>query len=195
VIPKTLSMNVPRWAQFAATFVAGALVATLAFAEIGPIRLHPPGRDSISTTRVEQVTDNGPAAGPQASAAAGPGASGPGTAQALAKSGLKCQAGANGGSTDVGVTGSTIKLATTEVESGIGAAFLGQVEQNTRGRPAYFPQRKLELGAAVASQRSQNVAGEALGMHTNKGRSVLSKGAAKVATDQRDRFILRSTAG
>lgn len=128
MIPKTLSVKVPRWAQFAATFVAGALVATLAFAEIGPIRLHPPGQDSISTSRVEQVTDNGQAAGPQASAAAGPAAAGPGGAQALAKSGLKCQAGANGGSTDVGVTGSTIKLATTEVESGIGAAFLGQVK-------------------------------------------------------------------
>ena len=43
------------------------------------------------------------------------------------RKGLSCAAGKNGGATDDGVTGSEIKLATTVVESGTGAAFLGEV--------------------------------------------------------------------
>ena len=39
--------------------------------------------------------------------------------------GYKCEAGRNGGATDVGVTGGEIKLASTLAESGIGASFLG----------------------------------------------------------------------
>jgi ABC-type branched-subunit amino acid transport system substrate-binding protein len=39
--------------------------------------------------------------------------------------GLFCVAGRNGGATDVGVTGTKIRLASTMVQSGIGASFLG----------------------------------------------------------------------
>jgi ABC-type branched-subunit amino acid transport system substrate-binding protein len=41
--------------------------------------------------------------------------------------GLSCAAGKNGGGTDTGVSGSSIKLASTVVESGIGESFLGDV--------------------------------------------------------------------
>ena len=41
--------------------------------------------------------------------------------------GVSCAAGRNGGSTDRGVSGSTIKLGATIVSSGIGASFLGPV--------------------------------------------------------------------
>lgn len=41
--------------------------------------------------------------------------------------GLACARGRNGGATDVGVTGGSIKLAATVVKSGIGASFLGEV--------------------------------------------------------------------
>lgn len=40
--------------------------------------------------------------------------------------GLECAPGRNGGATDVGVTGTRIRLASTMVQSGIGASFLGQ---------------------------------------------------------------------
>lgn len=40
---------------------------------------------------------------------------------------LQCAAGANGGATAPGVTGSSIKLGATVVESGIGSSFLGDV--------------------------------------------------------------------
>jgi ABC-type branched-subunit amino acid transport system substrate-binding protein len=42
--------------------------------------------------------------------------------------GLMCAAGRNGGKTDTGVTATSIKLATTTVQSGIGSAFLGDVK-------------------------------------------------------------------
>lgn len=45
-----------------------------------------------------------------------------------ASGGLQCARGKNGGATDKGVTATHIKLATTVVRSGIGAAFLGDVQ-------------------------------------------------------------------
>lgn len=50
----------------------------------------------------------------------------PGAAQ-QAGSNLACAAGRNGGSTDTGVSGTSIKLGATVVDSGIGAAFLSDV--------------------------------------------------------------------
>lgn len=56
------------------------------------------------------------------SAAAGPGGATGGTATA---GNLECKAGRNGGATDTGVTGKSIRIASTHVLSGIGASFLG----------------------------------------------------------------------
>lgn len=56
--------------------------------------------------------------------------------------GFQCAAGLNGGATDVGVTGTQIRLASTLAESGVGASFLGDAhyamdaviaEQNSKG--------------------------------------------------------------
>jgi ABC-type branched-subunit amino acid transport system substrate-binding protein len=57
------------------------------------------------------------ATGPASSSGSGGGAPG--------ATGAACQAGANGGATDRGVTGNRIKLAATNVRSGIGSSFLG----------------------------------------------------------------------
>lgn len=52
----------------------------------------------------------------------------PGTASVpAARPGLQCTAGANGGSTDRGVSATSITLGATVVQTGIGASFLGQV--------------------------------------------------------------------
>jgi branched-chain amino acid transport system substrate-binding protein len=45
----------------------------------------------------------------------------------VTKQGQECAPGKNGGSTDTGVSGDSIKLGATVVESGIGASFLGDV--------------------------------------------------------------------
>jgi ABC-type branched-subunit amino acid transport system substrate-binding protein len=95
------------------------------------------------------ASDTGPAAGEastadpvagDAAAAAtagqsgtgGPAAAGPGGRAGAATGGqgaragaAACKPGANGGATDVGVTGDRIKLAATNVRSGVGSSFLG----------------------------------------------------------------------
>lgn len=65
----------------------------------------------------EGLADAGPSGGSEG------GASGPG--QKTSTSNLECKAGRNGGATDVGVTGKSIKVASTHVLSGLGASFLG----------------------------------------------------------------------
>ncbi|HVF73770.1 MAG TPA: ABC transporter substrate-binding protein [Acidimicrobiales bacterium] len=58
-------------------------------------------------------------------AAGGGGGTGPGAV--AAKPGQACEAGRNGGNTDVGVTGNRVKLAATIVNDGPGASFLAPV--------------------------------------------------------------------
>ncbi|MHB8450967.1 MAG: ABC transporter substrate-binding protein [Mycobacteriales bacterium] len=59
---------------------------------------------------------------------AGGGAAGTGAAGPLSQpAGLACAAGRNGGATDVGVSAGAIKLASTVVDDGPGASFLGPV--------------------------------------------------------------------
>jgi len=74
---------------------------------------------------------NGADASSQSGGAQNPAVSGGGGgSQAVAAGGksLKCAAGQNGGSTDTGVSGNEIKLASTVVKHGIGTSFLGDVE-------------------------------------------------------------------
>ncbi|MFA5891034.1 MAG: ABC transporter substrate-binding protein [Actinomycetota bacterium] len=64
---------------------------------------------------------------------------------------LECESGRNGGATAPGVTGDSIKMATTVVHSGIGAAFLGEVEygmeavRNAVNREGGICGRQLEI--------------------------------------------------
>jgi ABC-type branched-subunit amino acid transport system substrate-binding protein len=67
---------------------------------------------------------SGPAS-PQGGAPVG--GSGPAAPLPASKPGLECARGRNGGSTDTGVTGTSIKLGATVVKSGIGASFLKEV--------------------------------------------------------------------
>lgn len=63
--------------------------------------------------------------GPSTGPVTGPVAGQPGGAQAANPSSFQCAPGRNGGATDVGVTATSINLASTLAESGIGASFLG----------------------------------------------------------------------
>jgi branched-chain amino acid transport system substrate-binding protein len=63
------------------------------------------------------------------SSTGGSGANGGSNAAAAKQNGpVSCGVGHNGGATDTGVTGNQIKLAATVVKSGVGAAFLSDVE-------------------------------------------------------------------
>jgi ABC-type branched-subunit amino acid transport system substrate-binding protein len=89
----------------------------------------------------------GTAAGAAGSVAAGGGGGAAGAAAAQ----HQCAAGRNGGATDTGVTATSIKLASTVVESGIGEIFLGDVrfgmiaEANAVNRAGGVCGRKLDL--------------------------------------------------
>lgn len=66
------------------------------------------------------------------------------------KPGLTCAAGSNGGSTDVGISGSSIKLGATVVETGIGSAFLGEVRHAMESI-----KNKVNRGGGVCGRRLQ----------------------------------------
>ncbi|MDQ1437257.1 MAG: hypothetical protein QOK43_886 [Acidimicrobiaceae bacterium] len=88
----------------------------------------PSGDPSLDPTQ----TANDPTAPIDPSAPADPSkravkGTGPSGSSAAAAKGLECAAGKNGGETDVGVTGSAIKLASTIVADGPGASFLSPV--------------------------------------------------------------------
>jgi ABC-type branched-subunit amino acid transport system substrate-binding protein len=125
-----------RW-KYVAVFVAGALVGALSAVEVVPNFTGVAGE----TPEGEVLTDDGLVDGAQDTTVAQTGSAGtrgesvndPGTPTAAgaplpsSRPGLECAPGKNGGSTDRGVTGSEIEMATTVAESGIGAAFLGEV--------------------------------------------------------------------
>jgi ABC-type branched-subunit amino acid transport system substrate-binding protein len=114
--------------RIAAAFVAGAVLGAFSVVQVT--------RD-ITTSSVAQQGDDGrpidngtstPGAPlPGATNGTAPGAPGPGSTLPT-RAGLACARGQNGGETDTGVTGTEIKMATTVVRSGIGAAFLGDVQ-------------------------------------------------------------------
>jgi ABC-type branched-subunit amino acid transport system substrate-binding protein len=112
--------------KIAAAFVFGAIFGAFTVAQIAP--------NATTTTAA-----GGPAPGQTTGAAnptVGP-TGGPSSPGALptgggvlppTQAGLQCAVGRNGGATDKGVTANSIKMATTVVRSGIGAAFLGDVQ-------------------------------------------------------------------
>jgi ABC-type branched-subunit amino acid transport system substrate-binding protein len=108
-------------------FVAGAIFGAITVAQVAP---------NLTTS----VAQTGPGTGPTTASSSGPlptSSGGPlipgttptsGSVLPPAPPGVTCAAGRNGGATDTGVTATQIKLATTVVRSGIGAAFLGDVQ-------------------------------------------------------------------
>jgi ABC-type branched-subunit amino acid transport system substrate-binding protein len=110
-----------------AIFVAGALIGALSVAELAPNYRAAGNRQAADGSINEGGIGNGPssATSPEALASA-TATSGLGSLAAR-NAGLACAPGRNGGATDQGVTGNSIKLATTVVESGIGRSFLRDV--------------------------------------------------------------------
>ncbi len=109
------------WPQLALIAVLVAAASSVSFS---------PGRKASTRTEVlAGTTGSGSAQGalPQPGATLG-GARTPRTGSGVvAKPGLACAAGKNGDATATGVTGSSILLGATVVESGIGASFLSGV--------------------------------------------------------------------
>jgi ABC-type branched-subunit amino acid transport system substrate-binding protein len=83
------------------------------------------GGGSASDTAGTAATDSGGAAAAPGSGGSAGGARASSGAAGAAAGGVACAAGRNGGATDTGVTGSSIKLAATTVLDGPGASFLG----------------------------------------------------------------------
>lgn len=106
-------------------FIVGALFGAVTVAQIAP---------NLTTT---SAVANNPGTGP-AGPGGGPSVLPTGTStlpggaptgfDPSAQRGFVCAPGRNGGATDKGVTATEIKLATTVVRSGVGAAFLGDVQ-------------------------------------------------------------------
>jgi ABC-type branched-subunit amino acid transport system substrate-binding protein len=115
-----------------AIFAAGVLVGVLSSYQVVP-----PGRSPLAAQPGEETTgpassSNGPA-GPTPGATTTTGPTGPAgpsgsTGPGQRGGGLECARGRNGGATDRGVTATSIRLATTVVNSGFGAAFLGEMQ-------------------------------------------------------------------
>lgn len=117
----------PRMASFARGAVVLAVLAllgTVAFAQqYRTVREKVEVEPAVSEVDATGEAMDGVAAGPVA--APGPGGPRPPGGR-QARAGLACAAGRNGGATDTGVTASRIRLASTMVQTGIGASFLGQ---------------------------------------------------------------------
>ena len=130
--------------KLTAAFVAGALVGALsavqmvpdfkgASADGTPVALDGSGGTTLDGASGDVATAGkagAPGRGATTTTTGGTAAtSGGGGAGVLppGRPGLECAPGKNGGSTDQGVTGSEIVMATTVAESGPGAAFLGEV--------------------------------------------------------------------
>jgi ABC-type branched-subunit amino acid transport system substrate-binding protein len=137
-----------RWrGKTGITFAVGVLVGILAMFEIVPADSTGGGRAGLAAgggedalagdaAATDATTGGGAAAGPQggpasATGAAGASASGAGRGTAAAgqgRPGLRCDRAGNGGATDRGVTADKIRLATTVVNSGPGAAFQSEMK-------------------------------------------------------------------
>ncbi|HEX2295382.1 MAG TPA: ABC transporter substrate-binding protein [Actinomycetota bacterium] len=129
--------------KLTAAFVAGALVGAVSAVQMVPnfqgtsadgeaVALDGSGGTAITGSAGTGSSLTAKGGRGAAGGAASGGAGGPALADGKGvlppgRPGLECAPGKNGGSTDQGVTGTEIKMATTVAESGPGAAFLGEV--------------------------------------------------------------------
>lgn len=136
----------PGW-KLVAVFAAGALVGAFSAVEIVPnftgtsaVSGDPGSAAALGEGGEIAGVDpgsaaaaggkNGKGAGPGGTTSGGGAAAGPGGAApelSEGRAGLTCDRDGNGGETDTGVSDGEIRMATTVAESGIGAAFLGEV--------------------------------------------------------------------
>lgn len=111
--------------KIAAAFVAGAVFGAFTVAQVAPnltttSAIEEPG----GTTGPGGVGSTNPTAVPTGSLPPGVNPGGPNAVTGN----LACAAGRNGGATAEGVTATEIRMATTVVRSGVGTAFLGDVQ-------------------------------------------------------------------
>ena len=129
-------MSPPRTRPWRSALFAVACLAALSLVAVEP----PAGQEQRAAN--DTLTGDGSSSGNGSTAGGGPNlggnggtspvggggaTTGPGGTGGTVRNGqrLECRAGANGGSTDKGVTGGRIKLAATNVRSGTGSSFLG----------------------------------------------------------------------
>jgi ABC-type branched-subunit amino acid transport system substrate-binding protein len=119
----------PAWSTLALVLGLALALASLAVQPGKPasVQVIERGAAGDAGTGSGSVSDLAGGSGSAAAGPAGTKSGGGSTPGVVTKAGLACAAGRNGGSTDVGVSGSSIKLGATVVESGIGASFLGDV--------------------------------------------------------------------
>jgi ABC-type branched-subunit amino acid transport system substrate-binding protein len=114
-----------------AIFMAGVLFGVLSSVAAAP-RLHRTDTVAVATGANGTTLGTDPNNPATSSGKGGTGTrAGTGSSRAgglAPPPGLECALGRNGGETDVGVTANSIKLATTTVQTGPGAAFLGEVK-------------------------------------------------------------------
>ncbi|HEV7679725.1 MAG TPA: ABC transporter substrate-binding protein [Candidatus Dormibacteraeota bacterium] len=154
-----------------------ALVAAAVVVALSSFYVAPKLAERIEGTRTTAVAADGQpgslaSANPSGDAAGKTGVSkaggggGGGAGNATPRSGLSCT-GDNGGKTDVGVDSKSVNLAGTEVESGIGASFLGPVHY---GIQAVLQKVNREGGVC---QRQVHLVLKDDGWDTQRGRNFL----------------------
>jgi ABC-type branched-subunit amino acid transport system substrate-binding protein len=115
-----------------AIFVAGAVIGVLAAYQVVPAsKAGSLGTITTGTAGTGTAGTGTAGTGTAGTGTAGTGTAGTGTAGTtgvIPSGGFQCARGKNGGATDKGVTATSINMATTVVRSGIGAAFLGDVQ-------------------------------------------------------------------
>jgi ABC-type branched-subunit amino acid transport system substrate-binding protein len=111
-----------------AIFAAGALIGAISAIQVAP-DLTRAGTTVVGQGPATAPTDGTlPTAGPGVTTGPTAGPNAPGNPSSVAGSSFQCSAGRNGGATDKGVSANSVTLATTVVRTGIGAAFLGEVQ-------------------------------------------------------------------
>lgn len=106
-------------------FVVGAVFGAFTVAQVAPNLTTTSALDGgVGTDNPNGFGTTNPTAAPTGSLAPGVNPTGPGAVTGN----LACAPGRNGGATDVGITATEIRMATTVVRSGVGAAFLGDVQ-------------------------------------------------------------------
>lgn len=137
-MPTPARSTSPAW-KWLAVFVAGALVGALSAIQVVPAEQltagagvggptdNPVAAGQGNSSTADGTATTGETGSSTTSAGTTTGTGSNSTATSTGGGGLQCAPGKNGGETDRGVTGSEIRLATTVVDSGIGAAFLRDV--------------------------------------------------------------------
>jgi len=122
----TSKSNRRVWTLTTIGFVLGVVVGATSAVQVAP--QFTTSQAAVGDTALDPTAPGvGSSLGPIDNPTAGEGGTGNQQADDVVASQFECAPGRNGGATDVGVTDNSIRLATTVVQSGHGASFLGEV--------------------------------------------------------------------